>query len=93
MVTFLDTSPELSSQLLLTSALKELKMSAEKPKCEKPKFLLLGSGLSHLLYKLGLTRYLATVINCTVLHAAWRGGREPLWGEMKGCLNILHSSR
>jgi len=33
---------------------------------------LLGSGLSHLLYKLGLTRHLAT--SCTVLHAT--RGRE-----------------
>jgi len=31
---------------------------------------------SHLLYKLGLTRHLTTVINCTVLHAARRGGWE-----------------
>jgi len=32
-----------------------------------------GSGLSHLLYKLGLTRHLAT--SCTVLHAT-RGGED-----------------
>ena len=32
--------------------------------------------LSRLLYKLGLTGHLETVINCTVMHATWRGGWE-----------------
>jgi len=59
---------------------------------------LLGSGLSHLLYKLGLTRHLATT--CTVLHVT-RGTEDSrrsitasaascaLWGagEIKKCLN------
>jgi len=34
--------------------------------------------LSHLLYKLQLTRHFGTVINYTVMHATWRGGWE-LW--------------
>jgi len=32
--------------------------------------------LSRLLYKLGLTGHLEIVINCTVIHATWRGGWE-----------------
>ena len=32
--------------------------------------------LSRLLYKLGLTGHLETVINCTVMHATRRGGWE-----------------
>jgi len=34
--------------------------------------------LSRLLYKLGLTGHLETVINCTVMHATWWGRRELL---------------